>query len=148
MNVLDTWLIRVAKAFQTLKPYRCVTLQHLVSVSPPAFGHSLVAQAAQVKVAFRSITRIGPAVVPRCRKWRRKRRYNADILLSRAEKPCQYLQCQHALWYLQYQNRLFSFLDKYDRAFIVAADNVGSKQFQDIRRVHLICASFVLPQSQ
>ncbi|KAL3146415.1 ribosomal protein P0 (A0) (L10E) [Trebouxia sp. C0010 RCD-2024] len=34
----------------------------------------------------------------------------------------------------QYQTRLFSFLDKYDRAFIVAADNVGSKQFQDIRR--------------
>ncbi|KAL3157015.1 ribosomal protein P0 (A0) (L10E) [Trebouxia sp. C0009 RCD-2024] len=34
----------------------------------------------------------------------------------------------------QYQTKLFSFLDKYDRAFIVAADNVGSKQFQDIRR--------------
>ena len=36
---------------------------------------------------------------------------------------------------LQYDKRLCSFLDKYDRAFIVAADNVGSKQFQDIRRV-------------
>lgn len=33
-----------------------------------------------------------------------------------------------------YDKRLCSFLDKYDRAFIVAADNVGSKQFQDIRR--------------
>lgn len=36
---------------------------------------------------------------------------------------------------LQYDNKLCSFLDDYDRAFIVHADNVGSKQFQEIRRV-------------
>lgn len=33
-------------------------------------------------------------------------------------------------------------MDKYDRAFIVAADNVGSKQFQDIRRVSLKKVSY------
>ena len=36
---------------------------------------------------------------------------------------------------LQYDKKLRDFLSIYDRAFIVAADNVGSKQFQDIRRV-------------
>lgn len=36
---------------------------------------------------------------------------------------------------MQYDAKLCSFLDTYDRAFIVHADNVGSKQFQDIRRV-------------
>ena len=36
---------------------------------------------------------------------------------------------------LQYDKKLRDFLSTYDRAFIVAADNVGSKQFQDIRRV-------------
>jgi len=34
----------------------------------------------------------------------------------------------------QYDKKLRDFLSIYDRAFIVAADNVGSKQFQDIRR--------------
>jgi large subunit ribosomal protein LP0 len=34
----------------------------------------------------------------------------------------------------KYDAKLCSFLDTYDRAFIVHADNVGSKQFQDIRR--------------
>jgi len=34
-----------------------------------------------------------------------------------------------------YHEKLCSFLDKYSRAVIVHADNVGSKQFQDVRRV-------------
>jgi len=34
----------------------------------------------------------------------------------------------------QYHTRLCSYLTEFDRAFIVLADNVGSKQFQDIRR--------------
>eukprot|EP00877_Chromochloris_zofingiensis_P001062 jgi/Chrzof1/10957/Cz05g18190.t1 len=33
----------------------------------------------------------------------------------------------------QYHARLCEYLDTYERAFIVGADNVGSKQFQDIR---------------
>jgi large subunit ribosomal protein LP0 len=33
-----------------------------------------------------------------------------------------------------YHEKLCSFLDKYDRAFVVHADNVGSKQFMDIRK--------------
>jgi len=33
-----------------------------------------------------------------------------------------------------YHEKLCGFLQKYDRAFIVHADNVGSKQFMDIRR--------------
>ena len=36
---------------------------------------------------------------------------------------------------LQYDAKLCGLLDDYDRAFIVHADNVGSKQFMDIRRV-------------
>lgn len=35
----------------------------------------------------------------------------------------------------QYHARLCSYLDKYDKAFIVCADNVGSLQFQNIRKV-------------
>eukprot|EP00884_Botryococcus_braunii_P003330 jgi/Botrbrau1/12999/Bobra.384_1s0023.1 len=34
----------------------------------------------------------------------------------------------------EYDNKLCSLLDTYDRCFVVHADNVGSKQFQDIRR--------------
>lgn len=34
----------------------------------------------------------------------------------------------------EYHAKLCSFLAKYDKAFLVGADNVGSKQFQDIRR--------------
>ena len=50
---------------------------------------------------------------------------------------------------LQYDKRLSSFLDKYDRAFIVAADNVGSKQFQDIRRVSIyLCTPTCILQLQ
>ena len=47
---------------------------------------------------------------------------------------------------VQYDNKLCQFMDDYDRAFIVHADNVGSKQFQEIRRV---CSadSIVLPPS-
>jgi len=33
----------------------------------------------------------------------------------------------------EYHRRLCEYLDTYDKAFIVGADNVGSKQFQDIR---------------
>ena len=32
-------------------------------------------------------------------------------------------------------NKVCKYLDTFDKAFIVLADNVGSKQFQDIRRV-------------
>lgn len=35
----------------------------------------------------------------------------------------------------QYDKKLCDFLDEYDTAFLVHADNVGSKQFMDIRRV-------------
>jgi len=34
----------------------------------------------------------------------------------------------------QYHTRLCEFLDEYDKCFIVHADNVGSKQFMDIRK--------------
>ncbi|KAK9812360.1 hypothetical protein WJX73_005246 [Symbiochloris irregularis] len=34
----------------------------------------------------------------------------------------------------EYDSRLCGFLEEYDRAFLVHADNVGSKQFQEIRR--------------
>ena len=35
----------------------------------------------------------------------------------------------------QYDAKLCEFMDTYDRAFLVHADNVGSKQFMDIRAV-------------
>ncbi len=35
----------------------------------------------------------------------------------------------------QYDAKLCGYLEEYDRAFIVHADNVGSKQFMDIRAV-------------
>ena len=37
----------------------------------------------------------------------------------------------------QYHTRLCEYLNTYERAFIVHADNVGSKQFSDIRAVRL-----------
>lgn len=40
--------------------------------------------------------------------------------------------------FLQYDAKLCGLLDEYDRAFVVHADNVGSKQFMDIRRVSKI----------
>lgn len=36
---------------------------------------------------------------------------------------------------LQYDAKLCEMMDTYDRAFLVHADNVGSKQFMDIRAV-------------
>ena len=36
---------------------------------------------------------------------------------------------------VQYEARLFKLLDDYDKAFMFNADNVGSKQFMDIRAV-------------
>ena len=39
---------------------------------------------------------------------------------------------------VQYDSKLCQFLEDYDRAFIVHAYNVGSKQFQEIRRVSAI----------
>ena len=36
---------------------------------------------------------------------------------------------------VQYDAKLCEFMDTYDRAFLVHADNVGSKQFMDIRAV-------------
>ena len=36
---------------------------------------------------------------------------------------------------VQYDSRLRSYMEDYDKLFVVHADNVGSKQFQEIRRV-------------
>ena len=41
----------------------------------------------------------------------------------------------HACELLQYDAKLRSYLEEYDKAFLVHADNVGSKQFMDIRAV-------------
>jgi hypothetical protein len=39
-------------------------------------------------------------------------------------------------WFVvQYDAKLCELMDTYDRAFLVHADNVGSKQFMDIRAV-------------
>lgn len=38
----------------------------------------------------------------------------------------------------QYDKRLCEYLDEYDTALLVHADNVGSKQFMDIRRVRVL----------
>lgn len=43
---------------------------------------------------------------------------------------------------LQYHNRLCDYLNTYDKAFIVHADNVGSKQMSDIRAVSYSWRSF------
>jgi hypothetical protein len=40
---------------------------------------------------------------------------------------------------LQYEQKLFKLLDDYDKLFMFNADNVGSKQFMDIRAVRLPC---------
>lgn len=48
------------------------------------------------------------------------------------------LTCMPAL--SQYDAKLRSYLEEYDKAFLVHADNVGSKQFMDIRAVRP-CAS-------
>ena len=53
------------------------------------------------------------------------------VKLSRAEKK------------VQYDQKLCRLLDEYSQILIVAADNVGSKQLQDIRRA-LRCHSVVL----
>jgi hypothetical protein len=44
---------------------------------------------------------------------------------------------------LQYDQKLCSYLEEYDKAFLVGADNVGSKQFQDIRKVRFTKEAFV-----
>ncbi len=45
----------------------------------------------------------------------------------------------------QYDAKLCNLLENYNKCFIVHADNVGSKQFQDIRRVWLwLCSSFYM----
>lgn len=36
---------------------------------------------------------------------------------------------------VQYDEKLCNLLDTYDKLFLVHADNVGSRQFMDIRRV-------------
>lgn len=43
----------------------------------------------------------------------------------------------YAIVFLQYHNRLCDYLNTYDKAFIVGADNVGSKQMSDIRAVSI-----------
>ena len=47
---------------------------------------------------------------------------------------------------VQYDEKLCNLLDTYDKLFLVHADNVGSKQFQDIRRVSQLapCSSALL----
>ena len=40
-----------------------------------------------------------------------------------------------SIYGVQYDEKLCHLLDTYDKLFLVHADNVGSKQFQDIRRV-------------
>lgn len=42
---------------------------------------------------------------------------------------------QSAFCGVQYDSKLCGLLEEYEKCFIVVADNVGSKQFQDIRRV-------------
>jgi hypothetical protein len=39
---------------------------------------------------------------------------------------------------LQYHQRLCDYLNTYERAFVVGADNVGSKQMSDIRAVGIM----------
>lgn len=45
---------------------------------------------------------------------------------------------------MQYDEKLCGLLEGYDKCFIVHADNVGSRQFMDIRRVSTIV--FLLSQ--
>jgi hypothetical protein len=39
---------------------------------------------------------------------------------------------------MQYEAKLFKLLDDYDKAYLFNADNVGSKQFMDIRAVRCL----------
>ena len=70
----------------------------------------------------------------------------APSRLSKKEQVCSTLceGCLHMGIYVaensyrerpQYDAKLCGYLEEYDRAFIVHADNVGSKQFMDIRAV-------------
>ena len=70
--------------------------------------------------------------------------------LSKKEEVGDWLPCdphsvsplQHALSHgvcLQYDEKLCGLLENYEKCFIVHADNVGSKQFMDIRRVSACC---------
>jgi hypothetical protein len=43
---------------------------------------------------------------------------------------------------MQYEAKLFKLLDTYDKAYLFCADNVGSKQFMDIRAVRPRCLVF------
>lgn len=53
------------------------------------------------------------------------------------------------MWCLttQYDAKLRSYLDEYEKAFLVHADNVGSKQFMQIRAVRHWHASLPHPAS-
>jgi hypothetical protein len=46
---------------------------------------------------------------------------------------------------LQYHQRLCDYLNTYERAFVVGADNVGSKQMSDIRAVRIMTSSRCSP---
>ena len=48
---------------------------------------------------------------------------------------------------MQYDAKLCGYLEEFDRAFIVHADNVGSKQFMDIRAVRLVSTPAVGAQN-
>jgi hypothetical protein len=48
---------------------------------------------------------------------------------------CSLFLGSYPVTHLQYHTKLCDFLAKYDKAFLVHADNVGSQQFQDIRAV-------------
>ena len=54
---------------------------------------------------------------------------------------CQERSTNHVVL-VQYDEKLCGLLEAYDKCFIVHADNVGSRQFMDIRRVSTIA---VLP---
>jgi len=56
-------------------------------------------------------------------------------------------KCSASPFAAQYDAKLCGYLEEYDRAFIVHADNVGSKQFMDIRAVRLVSTPAVCAQS-
>jgi hypothetical protein len=47
-----------------------------------------------------------------------------------------------------YNDKLCKLLDEHERAFLVHADNVGSRQFMDIRSVRLIPADPPIPTTR
>ena len=47
-----------------------------------------------------------------------------------------------AILLAQYDSKLCNLLESYTKCFIVHADNVGSRQFQDIRRVRVLCSEY------